>query len=206
MGCAVADYDNDGDVDLYVTYWGENILYRNDGRGTFSDVTPKSGVGDERWGASAAFGDLDSDGFLDLYVTNYLEFDLAAPPNDGKPCLGSNGVEGFCGPNGLPGQPDVLFRNRGDGRFEDVSRSTGIDRQTLPALGVVFADFDEDGDQDIYVANDGFPNLLWRNDGGWSLRETGATAGVAYSEEAALRPAWGWTAATTTTTGTWISS
>ena len=183
MGCAVADYDNDGTVDLYVTYWGENILYRNDGEGGFADVTSQAGVGDDLWGASAAFGDLDSDGFLDLYVTNYLEFDLAAPPNDGKPCIGYRGVEGFCGPGGLPAQPDVLFRNRGDGRFEDVSHSTGIDRQPLPGLGVVFADFDDDGDQDFYVANDGFANLLWRNDGGWSFSEVGAMAGVAYSEE-----------------------
>ena len=183
MGCAVADYDNDANVDLYVTYWGENILYRNDGGGGFTDVTREAGVGDDGWSASAAFGDLDADGFLDLYVANYLEFDLETPPNEGKPCLGFRGVEGFCGPNGLPARPDVLFRNRRDGRFEDVSHSTGIDRHVLPGLGVVFADFDDDGDQDIYVANDGFPNLLWRNDGGWSVSEVGATAGVAYSEE-----------------------
>ena len=184
MGCAVADFDNDGDVDLYVTYWGENILYRNDGEGSFTDVTSEAGVGDEGWGASAAFGDLDADGFVDLYVANYLEFDLAVPPNNGKPCTGFMGLEGFCGPKGLPGQADVLYRNRaGGGRFEDVSRSTGIDRQQLPALGVAFADYDDDGDQDVYVANDGFPNLLYRNDGGWALREVGAFAGVAYSEE-----------------------
>ena len=183
MGCAVADHDNDGDVDLYVTYWGENILYRNDGAGGFTDVTTEAGVGDDGWSASAAFGDLDADGFLDLYVTNYLEFDLAAPPNDGKPCTDYRGLEGLCGPNGLPAQPDVLFRNRGAGRFEDVSRSTGIDRQKFPALGVAFADYDNDGDQDVYVANDGFPNLLYRNDGGWDLNEVGSIAGVAYSEE-----------------------
>ena len=183
MGCAVADYENDGDVDLYVTYWGKNILYRNDGAGGFTDVTAKAGVGDDGWGAGAAFGDLDADGFLDLYVTNYLEFDLAAPPNDGNPCIGLHGVEGFCGPGGLPAQPDVLYRNRRDGRFEDVSHSTGIDRQAVPGLGVVLADFDDDGDRDVYVANDGFANLLWRNDGGWSFSEVGATAGVAYSEE-----------------------
>ncbi len=183
MGCAVADHDNDGDVDLYVTYWGENILYRNNGVGRFSDVTTEAGGGDDGWSASAAFGDLDADGLVDLYVANYLEFDLAAPPNDGKPCIGYRGVEGFCGPNGLPGQPDVLYRNRASGRFEDVSTSSGGNRQGLPALGVVFADFDDDGDQDVYVANDGFPNLLYRNDGGWVLREIGSIAGVAYSEE-----------------------
>ena len=182
MGCAVADYDNDGDVDLYVTRWGANRLYRNRGDGRFEPAAA-AGVADIRWGTSAAFGDLDADGFLDLYVANYLEFDLAAPPNEGKPCTGFKGLEGFCGPMGLPGQADVLFRNRGDGNFDDVSRSTGIGRQELPALGVLFADYDEDGDQDIYVANDSEPNLLWRNDGDWALREVAAFAGVAYSEE-----------------------
>ena len=183
MGCAAADYDNDGDVDLYVTYWGANRLYRNRGDGGFEEQAAAAGVADGSWGASAAFGDLDADGFLDLYVANYLEFDLEEPPNEGRPCTGYKGLEGFCGPMGIPGQPDLLYRNLGDGRFEDVSAAAGIDRHRLPALGVVFADYDDDGDQDVYVANDSEPNLLWRNDGGWVLREAAALAGVAYSEE-----------------------
>ncbi len=182
MGCTTADYDNDGDVDVYVTYWGSNRLYRNRGDGGFDEVAKMAGVADPGWGASAGFGDLDADGWLDLYVTNYLEFDLAAPPNEGRPCTGFKGLEGFCGPMGLPGQADVLYRNRGDG-FEDVSTATGVGRQQLPGLGVVFADLDDDGDQDIYVANDSEPNLLWRNDGDWRLRESAPLAGVAYSEE-----------------------
>ena len=183
MGCAVADYDNDGDVDLYVTYWGANRLYRNRGDGGFEERAAAAGVADGSWGASAAFGDLDADGFLDLYVANYLEFDLEDPPNEGRPCTGYKGLEGFCGPMGIPGQPDLLYRNLGDGRFEDVSAAAGIDRHRLPALGVAFADYDDDGDQDVYVANDSEPNLLWRNDGGWVLREAAALAGAAYSEE-----------------------
>ena len=183
MGCAVADYDNDGDVDLYVTYWGANRLYRNRGGGGFEEQAAAAGVADESWGTSAAFGDLDADGFLDLYVANYLEFDLEDPPNEGRPCTGYKGLEGFCGPMGIPGQPDLLYRNLGDGGFEDITAATGIGRHRLPALGVAFADYDDDGDQDVYVANDSEPNLLWRNDGGWVLRETAALAGAAYSEE-----------------------
>ena len=181
MGCAVADYDNDGDLDLYVTYWGPNVLYRNDGDGTFTAV--EAGAEDRRWGTSAAFGDLDADGWLDLYVANYLVFDLDNPPAGGEPCSGWKGLPVFCGPHGLDGQADVLYRNEGDGTFADVSAATGIDQPTHLGLGVLFTDYDGDGDQDIYVANDSTPNLLYRNDGDWRLREVGALAGVAYSED-----------------------
>ena len=183
MGCATGDYDNDGDVDLYVTYWGANVLHRNEGDGTFVDVTASAGVGDEGWGSSAAFGDVDGDGQLDLYVGNYLVFDLAAPPNDGLPCGALKGLRGFCGPIGMEAQADVLYRNMGQGRFADMGPQTGIDRYAYPTLGVIFGDYDQDGDQDIYVANDVEPNQLWRNDGGWRLSEVGALAGVAYSED-----------------------
>ena len=181
MGCAVADYDNDGDLDLYVTYWGPNALYRNEGNGTFTSV--EAGTGDQRWGASAAFGDVDLDGWLDLYVANYVAFDLNNPPGDGQPCSGWKGLSVFCGPHGLDGQADVLYRNEGNGTFADVSAATGIDQPTHLGLGVLFTDYDGDGDQDIYIANDSTPNLLYRNDGAWRLREVGAFAGVAYSEE-----------------------
>ena len=183
MGCAAGDYDNDGDVDLYATYWGPNALYRNEGDGRFAEVTRQASVGDERWGTSAVFGDVDGDGWLDLYVANYLHFDLDAPPNGGEPCTGFKGRRVFCGPQGLEPQADVLYRNEADGGFTDVSQVTGISRQRYPGMGVVFGDYDDDGDQDIYVANDLEPNLLYRNDGQWRLRERGVPAGVAYSEE-----------------------
>ena len=133
MGCAVADYDNDGDLDLYVTYWGPNALYRNEGNGTFTAV--EAGTGDQRWGASAAFGDVDLDGWLDLYVANYVAFDLNNPPGDGQPCSGWKGLSVFCGPHGLDGQADVLYRNEGNGAFADVSAATGIDQRTHLGLG-----------------------------------------------------------------------
>ena len=179
MGCAVGDYDNDGDPDLYVTYWGPNRLYRNDGDGGFVEFAESAGVADERWGSSAAFGDVDGDGFVDLYVTNYLEFDLANPPGAGL----YKGLEVMAGPNAVPHQPDVLYRNNKDGSFTDMSAATGLDRVAHPGLGVVFGDYDDDGDLDIYVANDTAPNLLLRNDGDWQLSEVGVVAGVAYSED-----------------------
>jgi tetratricopeptide (TPR) repeat protein len=183
MGCATGDIDGDGHVDLYVTYWGANLLYRNEGGSHFSDVTEAAGVGDPRWGTSAAFGDLDADGDLDLYVANYLVFDLESPPNDGQPCSGWKGLDVFCGPHGLQAQPDVLYRNDGSGSFTDVSVPTGIDDYRYPALGVLFTDMDADGDQDLYVANDSRPNLLFRNDGDWRLTEVGPYAGAALSED-----------------------
>ena len=157
MGCAVADYDNDGDLDLYVTYWGPNALYRNEGNGTFTSV--EAGTEDRRWGASAAFGDVDLDGWLDLYVANYVDFDLNNLPGDGQPCSGWKGLSVFCGPHGLDGQADVLYRNEGNGTFADVSAATGIDQRTYLGLGVLFTDYDGDGDQDIYIANDLDPQL-----------------------------------------------
>ena len=179
MGCAAGDYDNDGDVDFHVTYWGPDRLYRNDG-GDFAEVAAGAGVADGRWGSSAAFADLDADGHLDLYVTNYLEFDLEMPPGGGGKCL-YKGLRVFCGPAYAPRQRDRLYRNQGGGTFADVSAAAGVEAHRLPGLGVVFGDFDGDADQDIYVANDGEPNLLFRNDGGWRFAETAKTAGAAYS-------------------------
>ena len=134
MGCAAGDYDNDGDADLYATYWGPNQLYRNDGDGRFTERAAKAGVADARWGSSAAFGDLDSDGLLDLYVANYLEFDLRRPPGGGGKCL-YKGIYVFCGPGYAPRQADRLYRNKGDGSFADVSAATGVSARSLPALG-----------------------------------------------------------------------
>ena len=181
MGVAAADIDADADPDLYVTRWGRNELYRNRG-GTFAAIAGSSSVDDRGWGSSAAFGDLDADGLLDLYVTNYLEFDPARPPGGGEPCS-YRGLDVFCGPLDVERQADRLYRNLGDGRFEDVSRATGVGSRRRAGLGVLFADLDGDGDQDLYVANDSDPNTLYRNDGDWRLREVGALAGAAFSED-----------------------
>ena len=210
MGCCVGDFDNDGHEDLYVTGWGSGVLYRNNGDGTFSDVTKQAGVGNEgHWGAGCAFGDLDGDGDLDLYVSNYVLFDPARPPNGGRPCL-YKGVEVYCGPQGLPGDPDRLYRNDGPGRdgvprFTDVSRETGVDSGAFYGLGVVMADLDDDGDLDIYVANDSNPNLLYRNEvirnpkseirnGEWAFTEVGAESGAAYSGDGQAQAGMGVTA------------
>ena len=180
FGCTAGDIDGDGDRDLYVTYYGPNVLYRNNGDGTFTDVTDKAGVGCPLWSASAAFADADADGDLDLYVTNYVTFD----ENNNLYC-GENrpGWRTVCHPRNFDPQPDVFYRNRGDGTFEDATRSAGIIDTTGKGLGVVWGDYDGDGDQDIYVANDDTPNFLWRNKGNGVFEEVGGLAGVALSED-----------------------
>ncbi len=182
MGAAVGDTDNDGDVDLYVTYLGKNRLYLNEGDATFSEVGAEAGVADSAWGASAAFGDLDRDGLLDLYVTNYVAFDFDHPPTGPLKCS-YKGLDTFCGPQGMISSSDRLYRNRGNNAFVDVSAQTPIGDFSLPALGVVFADVDSDADLDIYVANDSERNLLFENIGQWTFRERAIEAGLAYSEE-----------------------
>ncbi len=182
MGCAVGDVDDDGDPDLYVTYWGANRLYLNEGGEGFTEAGRPAGVADGGWGSSAAFGDLDGDGLLDLYVANYVEFDLADPPGGWLGCR-YKGLSSYCGPQGIPGQADRLYRNLGGGRFAEAGEGAGISRHRLPGLGVVLSDLDADGDPDIYVANDSEPNLLFRNEGGFRFREIGAAAGLAYSED-----------------------
>ena len=181
MGCATGDIDNDGDTDLLVTYWGPNLLYRNNGDSTFDEIAAHAGADHPGWGTSAAFADLDSDGWLDLYVTNYLHIDLDHLPQDGQPCQ-YKGLAVPCGPQGVPAQADVLYRNNGDGTFADMSASSGLDQWSYAGLGVAFGDFDNDGDLDIYVANDSEPNMILRNDGDWYFSEIGQAAGAAYSE------------------------
>jgi enediyne biosynthesis protein E4 len=180
MGCAVGDYDNDGNPDLYGTYWGPDRFYHNKGDGTFEERSDSLGLGQEGWGTSAAFGDLDNDGWLDLYVVNYLEFDLEAPPAGGGWC-NFKGLKVFCGPEGIPAQADRLYRNDGGRIFVDMSAAIALDRG-LPGLGVTFGDSDGDGDLDIYVANDSERNVLYRNDGDWHFSEVGIQNGLAYSE------------------------
>lgn len=184
MGACVGDYDNDGSDDLYVTYYGGNVLYRNGGNGAFADVTAKAGVGGSGWGMGCAFGDLDNDGNLDLYVANYVDVDIErlGEPGSSITCT-YRGVATFCGPRGLPGGRDALFRNRGDGTFEDVTEKAGIDRESYYGLGVVMGDYDRDGRLDIYVANDSSPSSLYHNQGDGTFRDVGVEAGVAYSGE-----------------------
>ncbi len=165
MGVAAGDYDNDGWIDLYVTNFGANQLWRNRGDGTFEDVTEATASGDERWSSSAAFVDLDGDGWLDLYVTNYVDYDLRGH----KPCLSAGGAPGYCGPLSYAPEPDRLLRNLGASgapvRFEDVSWESGIQRRSGSGLGVVSADFNGDGWTDLYVANDLMHNHLWMSQG-----------------------------------------
>lgn len=177
MGVAAGDYNNDGYPDLYVTNWGENRLLRNQGNGTFSDQTKISNTGDSQLGMSAAFADIDLDGDLDLYVANYAHFN----PNTQKECF-HGGIRVYCGPLHHEGIAGVLYRNKGDGRFDDITRQFGLDNSSGRQLGVVFADYDLDGDPDLYVANDAVANFLFRNDRTRFI-ETGLLAGVAYNQQ-----------------------
>jgi hypothetical protein len=184
MGVCAGDYDNDGNDDLYVTYYGGNTLYRNRGDGTFEDVTEKAGVRGHGWGMGCAFGDVDNDGSLDLYVANYVDVDIEKLGEPGSaPNCTYRDVATFCGPRGLPGGRDILFRNRGDGTFEDVTEKAGIDRNAYYGLGVVMGDYDRDGHLDIYVANDSTPSALYRSNGDGTFADVGVEAGVAYSGE-----------------------
>ena len=180
MGCAVGDYDNDGDLDLYVTNFGANVLYRNEGDGTFADVTGAAQVGDEGWGASAAFADIDRDGFVDLYVGNYHNFSIA---NHRVCAEGGSGLQLYCGPEAFDGVPDVLYRNEGDGTFADITVAAGLGSAEGKELGVVFGDVDLDGDPDLYLANDKTLNFLYLNDGTGHFAEEALLAGVAYNED-----------------------
>ena len=182
MGTCAADYDNDGFQDVYVTAFGPNVLFRNNGADTFADVTPTAGVGAAHWGSNCAFGDYDRDGYVDLYVANYLTFDDEQVPKRGD-ASGCRylGIEVACGPVGLPGEPDTLYRNNGDGTFTDVTEAAGVHGPDYYGFGVVFADLNDDGWPDIYVANDSEPNFLFSNNGDGTFSEDGLVAGVALS-------------------------
>ena len=185
VGCAVADYDADGDLDLFVSHYGRDALHRNNGDGTFTDVAAAAGVADEGWATSAAFADYDGDGWLDLYVARYVLFDpgRAPAPGSSDECR-FRGMPVMCGPRGLIGVTDLLYRNRGDGTFIDVSAAAGLKvRDGFYGLGVVWGDYDDDGDADLYVTNDSTPNLLYRNNGDGTFREEGIRAGVGYSSD-----------------------
>ena len=176
MGVATGDIDNDGDVDFYVTGFGRNQLFRNDGNGRFADVSTASGAGDERsWGVSAAFVDFDRDGWLDLFVGNYLRYSLAAHID----CVGAAGQPDYCRPSAYPAQPSRLYRNQGGGTFADVTIAAGLARQFGPALGVSTADFNGDGWIDIFVANDEAENQLWINQHDGTFLNNALIAGAA---------------------------
>jgi hypothetical protein len=179
MGVAVGDYDNDGRPDLYVTALGSNVLFHNNGDGSFSDVTEAAGVGDDRWSTSATFLDYDRDGRLDLFVANYVDFTAAGS----KKCFDAVGAPDYCRPAVYRSVTDRLFHNEGGGRFRDVTEAAGILNADGPGLGVVAADFDGDGWPDLYVANDGAPNQLWRNKGDGTFEDRGLLSGTAYNGE-----------------------
>jgi len=184
MGVCVGDYDNDGFDDLYVTYYGGNVLYHNNGNGTFTDVTRRAGVSGHGWSMGCAFGDYDNDRYLDLYVANYLDVDIQRLGEPGSaPNCTYRGIATFCGPRGLPGGRDRLFHNNRDGTFTDVTEQAGIDPQRYAGLGVVWGDYDRDGRLDIYVANDSTPSSLYHNNGDGTFTDVGVEAGVAYSAE-----------------------
>jgi len=179
MGAVAADYDDDGDPDLYLTHYGPDQLYRNNGDGTFTDVTALAGAANSLWGSSAAWSDLDGDGFLDLYVATYLNWSLDNNP-DCSQRLGDKVLHSYCLPDAFLGLPDALYRNRGDGTFEDRSREAGVALAGGKGLGVVAVDYDQDGRPDLYVANDTVPNFLFHNEGGMRFSEVGLDLGVAY--------------------------
>ncbi len=186
MAAATGDIDNDGSTDLYVANHGPNVLYLNDGTGSFTDVTAAAAVGDTGWGAHATFADIDRDGDLDLYVANYMDFD----PESNRACFRGEARE-YCGPNTYPGQSGILYRNAGDGTFTDVTRDAGLSTEQGRQLAAVFSDVDQDGDEDLFVANDKKPNFLFLNDGTGSFTESAAIAGVAYNEEGVAESAMG---------------
>jgi enediyne biosynthesis protein E4 len=176
-GVAVGDYDNDGFLDLYVAGYGANALYRNNGNGTFTDVTAKAGVKGGGWSSSAGFFDYDRDGDLDLYVVRYLDYDVKENTYCGyqKP-----GYRMYCDPRGFDGVADLLYQNNGDGTFTDVSKKAGIANPAGKGLGVAFGDFDNDGWSDIFVANDLVRNFLYRNNGDGTFADITYSAGVGY--------------------------
>lgn len=201
QGCCVGDYDNDGNDDLFVSYWGKNVLYHNNGDGTFTDVSEKAGVAgsENSWGAGCCFLDYDRDGNLDLFVASYLNFDPQKAPRPGDaPYCDYNGIPVPCGPLGFAGGTNLLYRNRGDGTFADVSEASGIARPRGPSsmvfvrnnwqaagsygMGAASADFDNDGWPDIYVACDSAPSLLYRNNRDGTFREIAVPAGCALDE------------------------
>jgi enediyne biosynthesis protein E4 len=187
QGVCVGDFDNDGNEDIFVTYWGENILYHNNGDGTFTDVSRRAQVAGsaKRWSTGCAFVDYDRDGYLDLFVTHYVDFSLLTAKNPGSnPYCIYRALAVNCGPRGLVGETSTLYHNNRDGTFTDISTKAGVDHPGgCFGLGVLVADFDNDGWPDIYVASDSTPSLLFINNHDGTFREEATLRGIAFSEE-----------------------
>jgi enediyne biosynthesis protein E4 len=180
MGVAVADYDNDGFDDVYVTNYSGNTLYHNNGDGTFTDVTKRAGVGASGWSASAGFFDYDNDGALDLFVTRYVNWTFQTNRYCGEQ---KPGLRAYCHPDNYEGVSNILYHNNGDGTFTDVSVKAGIADSNGKGLGVTFADYDHDGFMDVYVANDSVQSFLYHNNGNGTFTEVGLIAGVGFNED-----------------------
>jgi hypothetical protein len=187
MGVTAGDYDNDGCVDLYVTAFGRNQMFRNNCDGTFADTSKASGTDDSGWSVSAAFVDYDRDGWLDLFVGHYLNYTLAGNIQ----CYSVSGKPDYCPPHVYSAQPSHLFHNNRNGTFTDVTAASGVVRELGPALGVATADFNNDGWIDIYVTNDGQPNHLWINQRDGTLKNTALLSGAALSAEGEAKSSMG---------------
>jgi hypothetical protein len=186
VGAAIADYDNDGWPDIYVTNFGKNRLYHNNHDGTFTDVAEKAGVTLGNWSTGATWGDYDGDGRLDLFVPGYVHYDMANQPassNDGATLCQFRGQEVMCGPRGLKGEPDHLFHNNGDGTFTDVSEKAGVsDKNAYYGLASLFIDVNDDGKPDLLVADDSTPNYLYLNKGDGTFEDASYASGYALNE------------------------
>jgi hypothetical protein len=188
QGACAGDVDGDGWVDLYITNVGPNVLYRNTGQGTFTDISARAGVANAMWGASCTFFDFDRDSDLDLFVTNYVN----AGTGNNPPCGDArSGVRDYCHPLVFDPYPNVLYRNDGAGRFTNISAQAGLATLKANGLGVVASDFDDDGWPDVFVANDGMPNFLFRNRGGTRFEENGLLSGVAVAPDGQPRAGMG---------------
>ena len=179
MGVAVGDFDNDGQDDLFVTNFGSNQLWRNQGGGRFEEVSDAAGIHGRSWSSSAAFVDIDNDRDLDLYVVNYVVFS----PDQNYVCTSDSGKRDYCGPDTYKPVPDQLFENLGNGRFKESSAQHGLNRGYGPGRGLAISDFDGNGSQDIYVANDGAPNQLWMNSGRGDFVDNGLMSGTSLNAD-----------------------
>jgi len=187
LGCAVADYDNDGFEDIYITTVGSNHLFHNLGNGKFTDVTPKAGVADPGFSTSAIWFDYDNDGKLDLFVTHYIDWSIAKD----QYCTLDNKNKSYCTPQTYKGESSTLFHNKGDGTFENVTKRAGLHDATSKSLGVAMLDYDNDGWMDLFVANDTEPNKLYHNNHNGTFTDVAVQVGVAFSESGRVRAGMG---------------